>query len=114
MDREAEIVDFMFSVRPVQARRALRCVSFQSIVPSRWRMQKDVLMLCVDIRREIGSVEVICWYKKGMPRGRRRRGERRRRVEITVSGEEEEERATREPRRAKRGCEGESVALRRE
>ncbi len=49
-----------------------------------------------------------------MPRGRRRNGERRRRLEMTLSGEDVAERPTREPRRVKRSCEGESVALRSE
>ena len=49
-----------------------------------------------------------------MPRGKRRRGERRRRVEMTLSGESVADRPTREPRRVKRSWEGERVALRRE
>lgn len=49
-----------------------------------------------------------------MPRGKRRRGKRRRRVEITLSGEVVADRPTRQPRRVKRSCEGESVALRSE
>ena len=56
--READIVGAMRIVLPVHASRALRCVSFQSVVPSSWRMQKEVLVDCVDIRSEMGVVEV--------------------------------------------------------
>ena len=49
-----------------------------------------------------------------MPTKTRRRGERRRRVEIVLDGSPEEERPTRVPRRVYRSCEGETETERRE
>jgi hypothetical protein len=62
-ERASEGVNIGVSVRvrPVQARRAVRCVSFQSVVPSRWRMQKVVCVEGVEMRAESGVVEVMRW-----------------------------------------------------
>ena len=49
-----------------------------------------------------------------MPNGKRRSGESSRSVETTLSGEYVAERPMREPRRVKRSCDGEMVALRSE
>jgi hypothetical protein len=48
-------------VCPVQARRALRCATIQSVVPSRWRTEKVVLGDLVPIRAVMGVVEVMRW-----------------------------------------------------
>ena len=56
--KEVDIVGVMLSVRPVQARRTLRWVTFQSVVPSSWRMQKDVFVDWVEMSREVVVVEV--------------------------------------------------------
>jgi hypothetical protein len=87
-----------FSERPVHARRALRCVIFQSDVPSRWRMVREVLVEGVEIIAERDVVDVIRWYRKGMPLMARRKGVRRRRVDI-VSSAASDDTPTRVPRR---------------
>lgn len=48
-------------VWPVHAKREERLVTIQSVVPSRWRMEKVVVGLAVDIRAVMGVVEVIRW-----------------------------------------------------
>jgi len=111
-EREGEIVGVTARVEPVQARRDLRWARRQSVVPSRCRTQKVVSGDLAEMRAVMGVGEVIFWYKKGMPRKMRRRGERKRSVE-TVSPEEEE-RPTRVPRRVWRVWEGERDTERRE
>jgi len=69
------------SVWPVQASRALRWATIQSVVPSRWRTEKVVLGDLVAMRAVMGVVDEMRWYRKGMPRKARRRGERRERVD---------------------------------
>jgi len=48
-------------VWPVQARRALRWPTIQSVVPSRWRTEKEVLGDLVAIRAVMGVVEEMRW-----------------------------------------------------
>lgn len=48
-------------VCPVHASRALRCVTIQSVVPSRWRTAKDVVGDFVEMRAVIGEVAVMRW-----------------------------------------------------
>jgi hypothetical protein len=48
-------------VWPVQASRALRWDTIQSVVPSRWRMEKVVVGEDVAMRAVIGLVEVMRW-----------------------------------------------------
>lgn len=98
---------------PDHASRAFRWAMRQSVVPSRWRIAKVVCVDGVEIRALIGVVEVMRWYRKGIPVRARRKGVSRRRLEIVLSGELEE-RPTSVPRRVCRGCEGERVTERRE
>ena len=51
----------MLRVEPVQARSALRGASFQSVVPSSWRMAKEVKGDLVEMRAVTGDGEVIFW-----------------------------------------------------
>jgi hypothetical protein len=48
-------------VLPVQARRALRCATFQSVVPVRWRTAREVQVDFGEIRAVMGVVEVRRW-----------------------------------------------------
>jgi hypothetical protein len=98
-ERDGEMVGLMVRVEPVQARRVLRWESRQSVVPSRWRTQKEVSGALEEMRAVTGDGEVIFWYRKGMPTKARRRGESRRSVEIVLEGSPEEESPTRVPRR---------------
>jgi hypothetical protein len=99
-------------VDPVQASNALRWASFQSVVPSSCRIAKEVRGDFVVMRALMGVVDVIFWYKKGMPTRALRTGERIRRLETVLSGVPE--RPTKEPRRVWRSCEGDSETERRE
>lgn len=85
------------SVEPVQASSAFRCASFQSVVPSSWRMAKDVRGDFVAMRALMGVVDVIFWYRNGMPTRARRNGESMRRLDIVLSGVPEKPKS--EPRR---------------
>jgi hypothetical protein len=49
------------SVLPVHASSPLRCVTAQSVVPSRWRTQKEVCGERVAMRSEVGVVDVMRW-----------------------------------------------------
>lgn len=46
---------------PDQASRAFRWAMRQSVVPSRWRIEKVVCVEGVEIRALIGVVEVMRW-----------------------------------------------------
>lgn len=59
---------------PVQAKSAFLCATIQSTVPLRWRTVNEVMGDLVDIMAVIGLVEVMRWYKKGMPSAARRKG----------------------------------------
>ena len=61
-------------VCPVHAKSAFLCVTIQSMVPSRCSTVKEVRGDFVDINAVIGLVEVIFWYKKGIPRAALRNG----------------------------------------
>jgi hypothetical protein len=113
-EKEGEMVGVIVRVEPVQARSALRCERRQSVVPSSWRTQKEVSGDLEEIRVVMGDGEVIFWYRKGMPTKARRRGVRRRSVEIVLEASPEEERPTRVPRRVWRSWEGERDTERRE
>jgi hypothetical protein len=54
------IFGFTISACPVHARRAARCATIQSTLPSRCTVVKDVAAELVDIRAVIGEVEFIC------------------------------------------------------
>lgn len=56
---------------PVQARRAFRCVTIQSVVPSRCTTVKVVVGDFVEISAVTGEAAVIRWYKNGTPKGPR-------------------------------------------
>lgn len=71
---------------------------FQSVVPSSCRIERVVGVEGVAMRAVSWVVEVMRWYRKGMPLRARRKGVSRRRVEI-VSSAAVEERPTRVPRR---------------
>lgn len=64
------------SVWPVQAKSAFLCATIQSTVPLRLRTVKVVVGDLEDIIAVIGLVEVMRWYKKGMPSAARRIGPR--------------------------------------
>jgi hypothetical protein len=113
-ETDGEMVGLMARVEPVQARRVLRWESRQSVVPSRWRTQKEVSGDLEEMSAVMGDGEVIFWYRKGMPAKARRRGESRRSVEIVLEGSAAEERPTRVPRRVKRSWEGERETERSE
>jgi hypothetical protein len=49
------------SVWPVQASKALRWATIQSVVPSRWRTEKVVFDDLVAIRAVMGVVEEMRW-----------------------------------------------------
>jgi hypothetical protein len=51
----------MLRVLPVQARRALRCEIFQSVVPVRWSTASEVQVDFGEIRAVMGVVEVRRW-----------------------------------------------------
>jgi hypothetical protein len=108
------MVGVILRVEPLQARSALRCERRQSVVPSRWRTQKEVSGDLEEMRTVMGDGDVIFWYRKGIPTKARRRGESRRSVETVLEGSLEEERPTRVPRRVWRSWEGERETERRE
>lgn len=54
-------VGVMVRVLPVQARRALRWATFQSVVPVRWRTAREVQVDFGEIRAVIGVMEVRRW-----------------------------------------------------
>ena len=60
-EREGEMVGVVVRVEPVQARRDLRWERRQSVVPSRWRTQKEVRGELDEIRAVMGEGEVILW-----------------------------------------------------
>lgn len=95
-DNRALMLGLIERLDPVQASRAFRWASFQSDVPSSCRIANEVRGDFVVIRALTGVVEVIFWYRKGMPTNARRIGDRMRRLEIVLSGVPE--RPTREPR----------------
>lgn len=82
---------------PVQARRALRCATFQSVVPVRCSTAREVHVDFGEMSAVIGVADVRRWYRKGMPMRARRSGERSLRVETVVEGSPDT--ATRVPRR---------------
>src|SRR5271169_6037575 len=75
-DSRALMLGVTESVDPVQASNAFRCASFQSVVPSSWRIANEVRGDFVAMRALMGVVEVIFWYRNGMPTRARRKGER--------------------------------------
>jgi len=97
---------------PVHASKAFLCASFQSVVPSSCRMVNVVSGDLVDISALMGELDVIFWYRNGIPISARRTGLSRRNVEMVLSGSPEN--PTRVPRRVYRSCEGERETERRE
>jgi hypothetical protein len=64
-------------VWPVHASREFLWGTIQSVVPSRRRTEKVVVGDLVAIRAVMGDVEEMRWYRKGIPRKARVKGERR-------------------------------------
>jgi hypothetical protein len=76
----------MVRLLPVHATNALRCASLQSVVPSSWRIARELIGDLGAMRREVGVVDVIFWYKNGIPRVIRLIGFKSRNVETVLSG----------------------------
>lgn len=82
------------------------------MVPSNCRIANVVSGDLVEMRALIGEVDVIFWYRNGIPTSARRTGFNKRRDEMVSSGVPAN--ATKDPRRVKRSCEGDNVTERSE
>ena len=99
-------------VLPVHASSAFLCANFQSDVPSNCKIAKVVKGERVDIKAFAGEVDVIRWYRNGIPTSARRTGLSNRSVDTVPLGSPAK--ATNVPRRVYRSWEGERLTKRSE